>query len=229
MNLNLFDTYNIRARLSVYVIVISPIILTIYFLFESVRTFSFSAIFVAILFAFSNYLFALQRFFQKQQPVYKNIAAELLYKSDPRIDNCTKQRYYNKLSQLDKSFKIFKSPSDNDDFKNACTSAITWLRNNTREIKLVQEENMLYGFYKNLMSFKFIGLISTTIAIIILLLTSMPVSTKDFLHTPTYVVLLLFDTFCLILWSLGTSKKICQILAEKYAYALLGTLDYIKD
>ena len=65
MNLNLFDTYNIRARLSVYVIVISPIVLTLYSLFESVRTFSFSTIFIAILFAFSNYLFALQRFFQK--------------------------------------------------------------------------------------------------------------------------------------------------------------------
>ena len=63
MDFKIFDTYNIRARLSVYVIVIAPIVATVYMLYEPIRSISFSAIFIAVLAAFSNYLFALQRYY----------------------------------------------------------------------------------------------------------------------------------------------------------------------
>ena len=44
MNIKIFDVYNIRARLSVYIIIIAPVILTLYAMYEPVRSFSFSAI-----------------------------------------------------------------------------------------------------------------------------------------------------------------------------------------
>lgn len=55
MNIKIFDVYNIRARLSVYIIIIiAPVILTLYAMYEPVRSFSFSVVFIAILCAFSN-------------------------------------------------------------------------------------------------------------------------------------------------------------------------------
>lgn len=71
MDFKVFDVYNIRARLSVYIIVIAPMVLTLYILYEPIRSLSFSAIFVAILSAFSNYLFALQRYWQKNKDYKK--------------------------------------------------------------------------------------------------------------------------------------------------------------
>lgn len=41
MNIKIFDVYNIRARLSVYIIIIAPVILTLYAMYEPVRSFSF--------------------------------------------------------------------------------------------------------------------------------------------------------------------------------------------
>ena len=148
MNIKIFDVYNIRARLSVYIIIISPVILTLYAMYEPVRSFSFSVVFIAILCAFSNYLFALQRYIQKDK-IYGNTTAKYLYLEDGHINACTKKRYYRKLSLMDEGFSIFDTPTNSNEFKEACASAIQWLRNNTRENRLVQEENMLWGFYKN--------------------------------------------------------------------------------
>lgn len=216
MNLNIFDTYNIRARLSVYIIVISPLLFTIYSLYESVRNISFSAIIIAFLLSISNYFFALQRFMQKNKK-QKNVAAELLFLSDKRIDEHTKRRYYQRLSLIDKSFLV---PSDNEAFKNACFSITHWLRNNTRDNKLVQEENILYGFYKNLLSFRIVGIISVVSAFLFLLFSTSSI----FSNFP----LLFFDSTLLFFWLFGVNDKIFSILSEKYAYALLGAIDSIE-
>ena len=69
-------------------------------------------------------------------------AAEFLYIDDPHIDKKTKQRYYRKLSKIDKSFEVMNHPMDSEEFKQTCYSAVQWLRSNTRNSKLVQEENI---------------------------------------------------------------------------------------
>lgn len=85
MNIKIFDSYNIRARLSVYTIIIAPIILTLYVLYEPIQSFTFSVVLIAIITSFSNYLFALQRYKQREKN-HKNTAAEFLYIDDPHID-----------------------------------------------------------------------------------------------------------------------------------------------
>ena len=81
---------------------------------------------------------------------------------------------------MDEGFSIFDTPTNSNEFKEACASAIQWLRNNTRENRLVQEENMLWGFYKNLLNLKIIGIIFSIIAIIILITISLLINMKDF-------------------------------------------------
>lgn len=226
MDIKIFDKYNIRARLSVYIIIIAPVILTVYATYDPIRSFSFSAIFIAILTAFSNYLFALQRYLQKGKK-FKNTAVEFLSLSDTHLGTRTKQRYYKKLSSIDNDFEIFNNPSDSEEFKSACFSAVHWLRNNTRDNKLVQEENMLCGFYKNLMSLKAMGIIFTAIAVMILLIPSIPINVKDFVTNANNIGIIAVNAFFLLFWIIGVNKKIYTVLTEKYAYALLGALDTI--
>ena len=214
--------------MSVYIIIIAPVILTLYAIYEPVRSFSFSVVFIAILCAFSNYLFALQRYIQKDK-IYGNTTAKYLYLEDGHINACTKKRYYRKLSLMDEGFSIFDTPTNSDEFKEACASAIQWLRNNTRENRLVQEENMLWGFYKNLLSLKIIGIIFSVIAITILITISLPINMKEFFYSPLNMGVFIIDIFFVLFWILGVNKKIYTVLDEKYAYALLGALDTMSN
>ena len=196
MDIKIFDSYNIRARVSVYIIIIAPIILTLYVVYEPVRSFTFSVVLVAIMTSFSNYLFALQRYKQRGGK-RRNTAAEFLYIDDAHIDGKTKQRYYRKLSEIDKSFEAMK--------------------------------NMLCGFYKNLISLKSVGIAFTIVAILILIISSAPTTPLSFVQSKTNMILIFVDIGVLLFWGLGVNEKIHSVLCEKYAYALLETLDTLPD
>ena len=228
MNIKIFDSYNIRARLSVYTIIIAPIILTLYVLYEPIRSFTFSVVLIAIITSFSNYLFALQRYKQREKN-HKNTAAEFLYIDDPHIDKKTKQRYYRKLSKIDKSFEVMNHPMDSEEFKQTCYSAVQWLRSNTRNSKLVQEENIMCGFYKNLISLKSVGIAFTIVAFFILIITSVPTTPLSFIQSKTNIILIFVDIGMILFWKFGVNGKIHSVLCEKYAYALLETLDTLPD
>ncbi|OUQ07216.1 hypothetical protein B5E92_08925 [Erysipelatoclostridium sp. An15] len=228
MNIKIFDSYNIRARLSVYIIIIAPIILTLYVLYEPIRSFTFSVVLIAIITSFSNYLFALQRYKQREKN-HKNTAAEFLYIDDPHIDKKTKQRYYRKLSKIDKSFEVMNHPMDSEEFKQTCYSAVQWLRSNTRNSKLVQEENIMCGFYKNLISLKSVGIAFTIVAFFILIITSVPTTPLSFIQSKTNIILIFVDIGMILFWKFGVNGKIHSVLCEKYAYALLETLDTLPN
>lgn len=228
MNIKIFDSYNIRARLSVYIIIIAPIILTLYVVYEPIRSFTFSVVLIAIITSFSNYLFALQRYKQREKN-HKNTAAEFLYIDDPHIDKKTKQRYYRKLSKIDKSFEVMNHPMDSEEFKQTCCSAIQWLRSNTRNSKLVQEENILCGFYKNLISLKSVGIAFTIVAFFILIISSVPTTPLSFIQSKTNIILIFVDIGVIFFWKFGVNEKMHSVLCEKYAYALLETLDTLPD
>mgnify|MGYP006928128424 CR=1 FL=1 len=228
MNIKIFDSYNIRARLSVYIIIIAPIILTLYVLYEPIRSFTFSVVLIAIITSFSNYLFALQRYKQREKN-HKNTAAEFLYIDDPHIDKKTKQRYYRKLSKIDKSFEVMNHPMDSEEFKQTCYSAVQWLRSNTRNSKLVQEENIMCGFYKNLISLKSVGIAFTIVAFFILIISSVPTTPLSFIQSKTNIILIFVDIGMILFWKFGVNGKIHSVLCEKYAYALLETLDTLPN
>ena len=228
MDIKIFDSYNIRARVSVYTIMIAPIIITLYAVYEPVRSFTFSVVLIAIITSFSNYLFALQRYMQRGKK-RKNTVAEFLYKNDPHIDEKTKQRYYRKLSEIDKSFEAMNQPADSEEFEQTCYSAVQWLRSNTRNCKLVQEENMLCGFYKNLISLKSVGITFTIAAILILIVSSIPTTPFLFIQSKTNMLPIFVDLGMLLFWGFGVKEKIYSVLCEKYAYALLETLDTLPN
>lgn len=229
MNLDILDAYNIRARLSPSIILLGPIGLTVFLCFEDVYSFASSAIIVCILLALTNYIPVLQRRLnQSGKDPRINYAAIYLHQSDSTIDEFSKKRYYRKLSELDDSFSMFTKPDNTSEFRKCCESAILYLRNNTRDNHLVLEENINYGFCKNMLADKMIGIILNIVLGIVTgiysyvkfgAITDIPLGNK---------VSILFNVFFLLFWIFGINMSMMEHAAKRYATTLLATIDTLK-
>lgn len=118
---------------------------------------------------------------------------------------------------------------DSEEFKQTCYSAVQWLRSNTRNSKLVQEENIMCGFYKNLISLKSVGIAFTIVAFFILIISSVPTTPLSFIQSKTNIILIFVDIGVILFWKFGVNEKIHSVLCEKYVYGLLETLDTLPD
>ena len=87
MKLELLDDYNVRARLSASILLLAPIAVTFFFLFEEVRSFATSSIILFVLLTLTNYVPILQRTFGKHGTPRTNYAALLLYADDKTISS----------------------------------------------------------------------------------------------------------------------------------------------
>lgn len=226
MKLELLDAYNVRARLSASIILLAPIALTSFLCFAEITTFSSSTIFISLLLALTNYL----PIFQRQiclSKNYTNYAAQFLHTDDTTIDAVSKKRYYNKLAQKDDSFSLFNSPSTSTEFYTCCASAVIYLRNHTRDNRIVQEELINYGFYKNLLSYKPIGItICALLCIFISLYSHMRFG--NFSNIPTeYYFSLIVNIVLLLFWMFGVTNSMFERTAKEYAKALITAIDTI--
>lgn len=225
MKLELLDIYHIRVRLSASIIVLAPLAITTFLCFQEVATFASSAILIAVLLAFTNYLPILQRqIYQKKLP-FKNYAALFLMPDDETLNSASKQRYYNFLATSDQTFSAFLHPNNSDEFYHSCESAVRYLREKTRNTHLVMEENINYGFCRTLFASKPLGI---TLCIVFALLTAAYslLRFKSFLHIPienyiafsANVVLLLF-------WIFAINRHTLENTAKRYAKSLLSAID----
>lgn len=227
MKLELLDSYNIRARLSASIILLSPIALTVFLCFDKITTFATSTVFVALLLCFTNYLPILQRQIYRKR-TYKNYASQLLHIDDTTIDAISKKRYYHKIMQIDDSFSLFATPSNSDEFYACCDSAVLYLRNNTRNNHTVQEELINYGFYKNLISLKPIGITICSLLCTAISLYSW-IKFKHFTGIPTenYFAVTM-NIVMLLFWIFGVTEKMFENTAKKYAKTLISSIDTLK-
>lgn len=227
MKLELLDTYNIRARLSASIILLAPIALTLFLCFDEVTSFATSTVFISLLLAFTNYLPILQRHICKNRK-YENYASQLLRADDTTLDTVSKKRYYNKLAQIDESFSLFATPDNSNEFSDCCDSAVMYLRNHTRDNRIVHEELINYGFYKNLLSSKPIGvticiLLAVFISLYSLLkfkqLSSIPI--ENYFSIAVNVVMILF-------WIFGVTREMFKNTAKEYAKTLISAIDTLE-
>jgi hypothetical protein len=56
MKLELLDAYNIRARLSASIILLSPIAITVFLCFDEINNLASSTVFIGMFLAFTNYI-----------------------------------------------------------------------------------------------------------------------------------------------------------------------------
>lgn len=228
MKLELLDAYNIRARLSASIILLAPLAITVFVCFDEIHNITTSAVFIGLFLAFTNYIPILLRMVYGSKQYSVNYAAELLMPSDPTISLNTKHRYYEILADLDTSFELFLHPDDTDEFRKCCESAVAYLKTHTREDHLVQEENINYGFCRNLLRSKYIGIlicISMCCFIAVYsLLTHESISeipTVHYFAFATNIVMILF-------WCVGVTQRALDNIAKTYARTLIAAIDTLK-
>lgn len=225
MKLDLLDAYNIRARLCPSIILLGPIGLTIFFCFEKIYTFASSAILIGILLAFTNYIPILQRSLGEKEIYQINYAAKFLEIDDNTFDSVSKNRYYKKLADINDSFRPFKDPSSYPEFKEYCKSAVIYLKNNTRDNHLVLEENINYGFCKNLYSCKPIGkTICLILALFIAIYSFFTVSTFYDIPLQNWFAFIL-DILLFIFWEFGITDEMLDQTSRRYAFTLISAID----
>ena len=167
----------------------------------------------------------MQRWLNRKKTGLVNYAAQFLLLKDNTFDNTSKMRFYKKLSSLDDAFVLLENPDDSEEFKKCCKSAVIYIRSRTRDNKLVLEENINYGFCKNLMANKAAGIIiclicSTFVAVFSILkydsMSAIPI--QNYFAFFADIILFLF-------WVFGINKKILKDSAIQYAKALLMAID----
>ncbi|MBE7005927.1 MAG: hypothetical protein E7424_02110 [Ruminococcaceae bacterium] len=228
MKLELLDAYNIRARLSASILLLAPIAITLFFLFEEVRSFATSSIVLFVLLAFTNYVPTLQRRINSKKASSVNYSAEMLSIKDSTFDAISKERYYKKLASLDDQYGLFLTPSESEAFHVCCESAVRYLRSRTRENNLVQEENINFGFCRNLLANKPIG-------IIICLICSSFVGGYSIckygalpeIPSLNYLAFTA-DLFIFFFWIFGINTNVSKLAAKRYAEALIMAIDTIE-
>ncbi|MBR2848598.1 MAG: hypothetical protein IKB87_03985 [Clostridia bacterium] len=228
MKLELLDAYNIRARLSASIILLAPIAITVFVCFDEIHNIATSAVFIGLFLAFTNYIPILLRMVYGSKQYSVNYAAEFLMPSDPTISLNSKHRYYEILADLETSFELFLHPDDTDEFRKCCESAVAYLKTRTREDHLVQEENINYGFCRNLLRSKYIGiLICISMCCLIAvysLLTYESISeipTVHYFAFATNIVMILF-------WCVGVTQRALDNTAKTYARTLIAAIDTLK-
>lgn len=222
MKLELLDTYNIRARLCPCLILISPIIIALFLCLKETISLVSSTVFTCILLVFTNYIIAIQRkAFQKK--TYKNYASLFLMPNDSTIDAVTKRRYYSKLSKCDETLSAFLSPTN--EISKYCDSAVIFLRAQTRDNRMILEENINYGFMRNLFSSKIIGIVLCSAVCISFGLSSV-VKYQGLPEIPTeYIISFIYSFILLLFWIFGVSEKMTDKAAKQYAFTLLMAID----
>ena len=111
------------------------------------------------------------------------------------------------------------------DIKTCCKSAVIYLRNNTRNNHLVSEENINYGFCKNLYASKPIG---KTICLILALFTAIysffsvntfyDISLQNLVAFSSNILFFLF-------WKFGITDEMLNQASRRYAFTLISAID----
>ncbi len=229
MKLELLDAYNIRARLSASIILLAPVAITLFLCFEELSSLASSSVILLVLLALANYLPIWQRRISAPNAPTKNYAAQMLHLNDSTFDKTTKARYYKKLASLDDVFLPFGAPDDSESFQACCESAVLFLRNRTRENRLVQEENINYGLCKNLLVNKNMGIIVCILSAVLAGSYSV-VAYKTISNIPAYHFIAFFsDILLMLFWIMCASEKALENSAIHYAKALIMSIDTFEN
>ena len=232
MSLNLFDAYNLRARTSVVLIYAIPYVFDILAFCGKGISAVEGAVLTVMVFVTVQCTLHLCR--PNHQMFNKNYAAELLM-PDSVIPKTTLKRYYRKITSLEPEFSAFGNMDENNTQEkittDLCESVVTWLRAKTHDNKvfrLVYEENINYGFMRNMFNFKRIGIIFNCIVLAFLTIIFFTPLIEN--YKPTHFMLALeiaAHVMEIIYLIAAITRKKVEVSAKRYAKALIETIDLI--
>ncbi|MBD2095923.1 hypothetical protein H6F90_12270 [Trichocoleus sp. FACHB-591] len=156
----------------------------------------------------------------------------MLRHSNDRIDSITKARLHNRLSEKVPNLHLPNSDEENSNPQQAdiiYDSAVLWLRSNTQDnskFLRLHEENISYGFRRNLLGLKLLGLFLAFGIVIVKILVDRPFSLEkisSFVLEPEIIA----SVFLIAFLSLIVTKNWVKYAAESYAFALFNAAESI--
>lgn len=153
--------------------------------------------------------------------------------SDPRLDSITKARYHRRLSALVSGAKAPSAEQERTDPTAADQIYTAWsayLRVNTRDTKkyfLLFQENVNYGYRRNVWGLRPIGIIATTICFAIATIWSYHLYRVAGTVTNEAVAALAFTFLFLLFWIFRFSSDWVRVPADAYAERLAETVETI--
>lgn len=238
---NLFDRYEWQARLSPALIAIFPIVLSILIWFPDTRTKYSSVISLLGTFGLMHLIARISRNLgkSKEDELYKLWGGipttQVLRHRDDTIDGVTKKRYH---KFLENNIEGLRMPSEEEEEENpneadkVYQSAVRWLREKTRDKKkyyLIFQENIHYGFSRNLWAFKSYA-ISINVVNLISNIVGIYLTYKFDLTNikPEIWIAIIVGAIFLFVWIVFINKRWVRFSAYAYARALLSACEDIK-
>lgn len=227
----IYDAYNLRVRISVGIIVLAPLVLSLYLLVPGTRSISFTAIIIAVSFGMCNLMISLSRYHGREslRKCFPELlpAQQMLLPEDNSIDAITKERYHKFLSSKINNLSFSR---DNNHVESSCNSAVNWLISQTRDAQkfpLIKEESINFGFAKNLYGLKKIGIIISSILLVVetTALFVKIMYSLDFLEFSCITTSIVISLSYLLMWIFIINKKWVIDSGKKYAKALLSSCD----
>lgn len=218
-----FNTYNIRARLSVGIILFSPVIISLYLQVQTVKDLSTTIVVALTLFAASNILIMFVRQKGKNigenengRPSRRDVLRNYFFN---KLNAISRERICDILKEKDNRFAaLAASPADELLFD----SALGIMQEETRDKPIVAEENVMYGFVRNMLGVKRIG-IGLCILCCIIEVMALYVTNYSLLNIEMLIALVV-DIVYLGMWVFLVNDKLLSFTAENYAEALFKAI-----
>ena len=229
MKLSIFDEYNLRARITVWIIFIGPIILPAYLMIDTIRAFSTTAIVVLILIALSNlYIIHIRNCAKHgKKSVDKRSIVKAYFDNDSKLNRKMRNTICDKIQKhgfAQSEIQILKNKETvNPEYPDILDNVINIIKESQRKNTLVREENIQYGFCRNLYAIRTLGTVITGV-MIILEVICMKLACTD-VDKDMLLLSLAVDAFFLLMWLFGINRKLVIIAAESYAECLFNAFE----
>ncbi len=239
------DPYNRRARLQPALFAILPVFSVGFLLYPDIE--KTAATFIGILVFSGGSVWLTQIGRERGKKIEPQLfqawggkpSVTLIRHSDKRINSATKSRYH---QFLEKNVPHFQLPSQESEKQNPFAAddlyqtAIDWLLSKTRDttqFRLIFEENMNYGFRRNLYALKPVALIFDIVIIFALVMVTISretISPDDIIRTLTNLDMYIYVAFSVVtvhavaITTLVT-KAWVKVTADAYGRQLLAACD----
>ena len=234
MKIDLFDRYDIRTRICAFIFLVSPFLFDAYILVNAIRNFS-STVIVSVVLIAGSALAACWMRYMGNTVKQDDLIAEYLTHNSAMIDTNTKARYHSMLAEREPRFADLRS-EDPQVCQAVAKDVSGWLKEKTRDKKysLIHEENLNYGFIRNLYAMKtvFLGCFSvyTIFLLGLLIFSNWELTPKDYFATipVEHTTCIIIHVAFYLIWIFGITMKILNFAAKKYALAVIGAIDTLQ-
>jgi len=214
MNLTIFDEYDLRARISVWIILMAPVIIPLYIISNSVKSLSTTALILITLIALSNLFIVKIRKGAKNKYDIKHDYVKIYFKE--HLSKAALNIILIKIGSINSELKETLEDENNNKYEEALDVALAIIKKSVRDNKLVLEENIQYGFCRNIYAARSFGKFISIIMICIEILLCHSKIVDEISIIVSFMISIMF----LVLWVFFVNKSIVEFSANNYAEAL---------